>query len=126
MKQVLVLYITLVVLAAVYLLGVESVTSGSFSLNSGGRDLHFTFYDLTLFIVFVVSLALSVISYSAYNKKKSDRLFFVALAFFLFAIKATLKVIDNFVIGDYSYIGISIQSLELLILLSLFYAIFKK
>ena len=88
--------------------------------------MHFTFYDLTLFIVFAVSLALSVISYSAYNKKRSNRVFFVALAFFLFAIKAVLKIIDNFVIGNYSYMGISIQTLELLILLSLFYAIFKK
>ncbi|HLC76567.1 MAG TPA: hypothetical protein VJH04_00010 [archaeon] len=126
MKQIMVLYIALIVLAAVYLLGVESVTNGSFSLNSGGRDTQFTFYDLTLFVVFAVSLALAVISYSAYNKKQSNRLFFVALAFFLFMLKSVLKIVDNFVIGNYSYIGISIQTLELLILLSLFYAIFKK
>ena len=126
MKQILVLYTTLVVLAIVYLVGVESIFGGAFYVHGGGRDVHFTFYDLTLFIVLFVSLALSIISYKAYNKKRSNRLFFVALAFFLFAIKAALKIIDNFVIGDYSYIGISIQTLELLILLSLFYAIFKK
>ncbi len=126
MKQILALYTALIILAAVYLLGIESVTNGSFSLNRGGRDVHFTFYDFTLFVVLAVSIALSVISYSAYNKKSINRLFFVAFAFFLFAIKAALKIIDNFVIGNYSYMGILIQTLEVLILLSLFYAIFKK
>ena len=126
MKQMIVLYVALIVLAAVYLLGVEAVTNGSFSLNRGGRDVHFTFYDATLFLVFFVSVVLAVISYSAYSKKRSNRLFFVALAFFLFSLKSALKLIDNFIIGNYSYIGISIQTLELLILLSLFYAIFKK
>lgn len=126
MKQIFVLYVVLIVLSGVYLLGVEEVTDGSFYLHGGGRDTQFTFYDFTLFVVFAVALALAVISYSAYNKKRSNRLFFVALAFFLFTLKSALKIIDNFVIGNYSYIGISIQTLELLILLSLFYAIFKK
>ena len=126
MKQLLVLYIALMVLAAVYILGVETIGDGTFALQAGGRDTQFTFYDASLFVVFFVSFALTIISYMAYGKKRSDRLFFVALAFFLFAVKAALKLIDNFVIGDYSYIGITIQTLELLILLSLFYAIFKK
>ena len=126
MKQILVLYVALVLLAGLYLFGVESIAGGSFYFHGGGRDTHFTFYDATLFLVFFVSLALALISYSAYNKKRSNRLFFIALAFFLFTLKSALKLIDNFIIGNYSYIGISIQTLELLILLSLFYAIFKK
>ena len=126
MKQILILYVALIVIAALYLFGIENITGGSFYVNGGGRDTHFTFYDATLFVVFFVSLALAIISYSAYNKKRSNRLFFIALAFFLFTMKSALKIIDNFFIGNYSYIGISIQTLELLILLSLFYAIFKK
>ena len=120
------IYLLLVVLTAVYLVGVEGIFSGSFYIHGGGRDLHFTFYDVTLFLVFIFASALAIISFNAYNKKKNNRLFFVSFAFFLFALKAALKLIDNFVLGGYSYIGISIQTLEFLILLSLFYAIFKK
>lgn len=120
------LYVAIIILTTVYIFGIEAVTNGSFVFHGGGRDNNFTFYDATLFLVFFVSLALAVISYKAFHKRRSDRLFFVSFAFFLFTIKAALKLIDNFIIGNYSYIGISVQTLELLILLSLFYAIFKK
>jgi len=126
MDRVLVAYIVLVILAVFYLFGMENIAGGGHYLNSGGRDSVFSFYDITLVLVFIVAAALSIISYKAYSKKKNERLMFVAGAFFLFAIKAALKLIDNFILGNYSHIGISIQTLELLILLSLFYALFRK
>ncbi len=125
MKQPLLLYAVFVVLTLFYLFGVEAVTDG-FYFHGGGRDYVFSFYDVTLFLVLIFAAALTTISTMAYNKKKSERLFFVSFAFFLFALKASLKLVDNFLLGDYSYIGISIQTLEFLILLSLFYALFKK
>ncbi|HLD38930.1 MAG TPA: hypothetical protein VJB05_01295 [archaeon] len=126
MDRVLVVYIVLVILAAFYLFGIENIAGGGHYLHGGGRDFVFSFYDITLVLVFFVAAALSIISYKAYSRKKNERLMFVAGAFFLFAIKAALKLIDNFILGNYSHIGISIQTLELLILLSLFYALFRK
>lgn len=126
MKQPLLLYAVLMLLTAFYIFGIEVVTDGTFYVHGGGRDYVFSFYDITLFLVLIFAAALTVISTMAYNRKKSDRLFFVSFAFFLFTIKAALKLIDNFLLGNYSYIGISIQTLEFLILLSLFYALFKK
>lgn len=126
MDKVLVAYIVLAILSAFYLFGIEEIAGGGYYFQAGGRDFVFSFYDITLVLVFFVAAALSIISFKAYSKKKNERLMFVAGAFFLFAIKAALKLIDNFIIGNYSHIGISIQTLELLILLSLFYALFRK
>lgn len=123
-QQLLVLYVILVLLAAFYMVGVEHITGSHFDV--AGRNHVFSLYDIMLVLVFVVAAALSVISFIAYSRKRSSRLFFVAFAFFLFALKAALKLIDNFFLGDYSYIGVSIQTLEFVILLSLFYALFRK
>ena len=123
-QQLLVLYVILVLLTAFYLFGVENIASSHFDV--AGRNHVFSLYDIMLVLVFIFAAALSAISFIAYTRKKSNRLFFVAFAFFLFAIKTALKLIDNFFLGDYSYIGISIQTLEFLILLSLFYALFRK
>jgi hypothetical protein len=125
-KKLVALYLALIVLTSAYLFGIENITNGTYSIDKGGRDHQFTFYDITLFLISMFAAALTGISSMAYSKKKSPRLFFVSFAFFLFTIKAALKIIDNFLIGNYSYIGISIQTLEFLILLSLFYALFKK
>ena len=125
-QQLLVLYVILVLLTGFYLFGVENLAGGDFHLDMGGRNHVFSLYDVSLFLVFILASALSVISFMAYNRKKSNRLFFVSFAFFLFALKAALKLIDNFLLGGYSYMGISIQVLEFLILLSLFYALFRK
>ena len=125
-KKLVAVYVVLILLTGAYLFGIENITNGTFSMNKGGRDHQFTFYDITLFLVLIFAATLTIIASMAYNKKKSPRLFFVSFAFFLFTLKAALKIVDNFLIGHYAYIGISGQTLEFLILLSLFYAIFKK
>ncbi len=119
------IYLVIIILTGIYLFAVEGVTDG-FSLDKGGRDHKFSFFDVTLFLVFVLAAGLTIISTLAYSKKNSGRLLFVSFAFFLFTIMAVLRIIDNFVLGGYTYIGISISSLEFLILLSLFYALFRK
>lgn len=119
-------YAIIIIITGAYLLAVEGVADGSFSLDKGGRDHKFSFFDVTLFLVFVLAAGLTIISTMAYHKKNSGRLLFVSGAFFLFTIMAALRIIDNFVLGAYTYIGISISTLEFLILLSLFYALFRK
>ncbi len=125
-KHLVAVYIILILLTVGYLFMVENVAAGEFSLNKGGRDLKVSFYDFTVVLVFLVAAALTVIATKAFDKKNSDRLFFVASAFFLFALKSALLIVYNFVQGNYGYIGISMQTLELLILLLLFFALFRK
>lgn len=125
-RQVTAIYAALVLLTILFF-GVLDYTSGrTFTFQPGGRDTIFSFYDISLFIVFAVAIALTVVSTLAYLRKKNERLFFVSFAFFIFSVKSALKVIDNHFVGTYGYMGITIQTMELLVLLSLFLAIFKK
>lgn len=125
-KHLVALYLVLIILTGAYLLAVENVMGGNFSMDKGGRDHKFSFFDVTLFLVFILAAGLTAISSMAYNKKNSPRLFFISFAFFLFTLMAALRIIDNYLLGAYTYIGISISTLEFLILLSLFYALFRK
>jgi hypothetical protein len=119
-------YAIVVVFAALYLVLTEEIFSGSHNFVFGGRDIIFSFYDVTIILVFVVATTLCYISTKAFMKKNSERLLFVAVAFFAFSVKSGLKLIDNHVVGTYDFMGISIQTLELLILLSLFFALLRK
>ena len=85
-----------------------------------------TFDSVTRFIVFLLSAALFIISILAYRKTKSKRFLFVMLAFLFFAVKWGLKVADLFVSPGYFLADASENVFELIILASLFIAIFRK
>ena len=125
-RQMVAIYAVLILLTVLFFGFADYTSDRSFRLQVGGRDTIFSFYDVSLFVVLAASIALTVVSTMAYVRKKNERLFFVAFAFFMFSIKSVLKIADNHIVGVYGYMGISIQTLELLILLSLFFAIFKK
>ena len=78
--------------------------------------------------IFVLLLAFGifVVSVLAYRKVKSNKLLFVSIAFFLFSIKWLFQVFDIF-LSPGNFLGDSSQTIfELLILVFLFLAIFRK
>ncbi|MDO8428838.1 MAG: hypothetical protein Q7S92_06535 [Candidatus Diapherotrites archaeon] len=77
-------------------------------------------------IVFLISFALLGIAFLAWQKAKSSKFFFIALAFFFFAFKWALKVADAFLSPGYFFSDPAQNVLELLIFASLFLALFKK
>lgn len=81
---------------------------------------------VTRFVVFIIALALMIIALLAYKKKKSQRLMFIALAFLLFAVKWLLKVLDLYLSPGTFFTDPAENVFELLILTSLFIALFKK
>lgn len=84
-------------------------------------------YDFfTRVIVFVLTLVLMGISLMAYMKVKSQKLMFVSIAFGLFALKWLLKLLDLFISPGIFFADTSENVFELLILASLFYALFVK
>ena len=80
----------------------------------------------TKYLVFLFALGIFVISVMAYLKKKSRRMLFVAGAFFLFAAKWGLKIMDIYFSPGVFLPDTSENLFELGILLLLFAAIFKK
>ncbi len=81
---------------------------------------------VTRAIVLALSAALFVIAALAYRKSKSNKMMFVSIAFFLFALKWALKVAD-LVISPGEFFNRAAENVfELFILASLFIAIFKR
>ncbi|MFH1240678.1 MAG: hypothetical protein V1672_05735 [Candidatus Diapherotrites archaeon] len=78
------------------------------------------------FIVLFFALGLLVISVKAYLKKKSPRMLFLAAAFFLFAAKWGLKILDLYFSSGVFLPDPSENVFELAIFVMLFAAIFKK
>lgn len=81
---------------------------------------------LTRFLVLALSLAICFIAFKAYQRNKSERLKYVLLAFTLFAVKWTIKVVDIFVSPGNFFNDASENVFELLILGALFLALFRK
>lgn len=77
-------------------------------------------------IVFLLALGMFVLSVSAYKKTNSRKFLFISAAFFLFALKWLLKVLDVFVSPGAFFPDSSENVFELLIFASLFLAIFRK
>ncbi len=80
----------------------------------------------TRIIVFVLSVAIFAVSLLAFRRSKSGKFAFVTIAFFLFAVKWALKIADSFVSPGEFFHRAAENLCELLILASLFIAIFKK
>jgi hypothetical protein len=84
------------------------------------------FNQIIKFGVFFLSIGLMIIALRAYKKTKTQRFFFIALAFSLFAIKWGIKIADLFLSPGNFFNNSSESFVELLILASLFIAIFRK
>ena len=77
-------------------------------------------------IVFLLSLAILAVSLIAYKRTKNKKLAFVSLAFALFAVKWALKIIDLMVSPGEFFHRAAENLFELVILASLFMALFRK
>lgn len=84
----------------------------------GGKDNLITALDLLILVTTVASFALLGIALLAFKRKKDIRLFIIVLAFFFFALKEFLFLLDNFFPREAVFIGHAERGLEFLILLS--------
>lgn len=89
-------------------------------------DIVIPFDGLTRVIVLVITFALLVVAFKAFKRNPTPRLKWVGIAFFLFAVKWVLKVLDLFVSPGAFFAATSENVFELFILGSLFIALFSK
>jgi hypothetical protein len=74
----------------------------------------------------LLSIGILAVSVLAYRKTQSKRLLLVSAAFFFFALKWTLRVVDQIVSPGFFFSRASEAVVEVVILGLLFFAIFKK
>jgi len=77
-------------------------------------------------IVFLLSLAMFLLSVSSYRKTRSEKFLFISAAFFLFSFKWLLKIFDVVLSPGNFFSDSSENVFELLIFASLFLAVFRK
>ncbi len=117
MRNLVPIYAVLTLLFLGYIFVVEDITGSRFVFDNGGRDSKLSFYDFSIIGVAVFSGLLTVISTLSFNRRKSQKLFMVSMAFFIFTLKSISDAIFNHFIGGYYLIGVLTQGMELLVLL---------
>ena len=82
--------------------------------------------SITKYIVFLLAAAFCLVAFLGWHRTRTQRLLFVWIAFALFAAEWALKILDMHVSQGVFLPDSSENVFELLILASLFLAIFKK
>jgi len=80
----------------------------------------------TRIVVFLLSAAILGIALMAFRRSKTNKMLFVSLAFLFFAAKWAFKVLDLFISPGEFFNRVAENIFELLILASLFLALFRK
>ncbi len=81
---------------------------------------------IIIWLLFLVSLSVLVISSLALYKKKSQKLLFVTIAFVFFFLNSSLNLIDFYFSPGY-FMNFAVQGLfDFLVIVSLLIAIFRK
>ena len=91
-------------------------------LNAAAEQLS----EVTTWIVFLLSIALMAISCMAWQRKKTSRYLFIALAFFFFFAKWLLAVADLYLSPGFFFSWAGGTLVELVIFACLFIALFKR
>ena len=112
MKKILLLFVLLFVPVV--------FASGPWDFLRPLTEMAYSFDSITKFLVFVVSLVLCFIAFKAYFKSKSRRFLLISAAFFLFALKWFLKIVDLFVSPGW-FLGDASENVFELVILGLFF-----
>jgi hypothetical protein len=81
---------------------------------------------IIIWLLFLVSLSILIISALAFNKKRSQQLFFVTIAFIFLFLKSSLNLVDFYFSPGY-FMNFAVQGIfDFVVMLSLLLAIFRK
>ena len=118
--------IAIIIIGAVALSAFEEFR---YSFLDNTRALYQTlesFDFMTKFIVFIFSAAIFLVSYLAFMRTESNKFLLVTIAFFIFALKLAIQLVDVFYSPGQFFTAPMENIFDLLMLVFLFFAIFKK
>ena len=111
-------YVIIILLAVVYFGFLQQFGYKGLVFQIEGRDKVLNPLDILIIVTTIASLFLLVISLMAYRRNHDLRILVVSLAFFFFAVKELLFMMENFFPGEFVYIDNAERTLEFLILRS--------
>lgn len=113
-----VVYVIVVLGALVYFGLLQQFGYKGLVFTAEGKDRVLNPLDILIIIITAAALTLFAISIMAYQRTRDLRILVVSMAFFFFAVKEFLFVMENFFPKEFIYIDNAERTLELLILLS--------
>lgn len=122
----LLIYAVVIAVFFVYFVLLQNFGEKGLHFSLGGKDNVFNVFDVLILILLPVATALFVISFMAFMRKRDKRLFIISLAFFFFLAKQVLNLFQNFFPAEFIFIGNAESALELLILISFVFLLYKK
>lgn len=124
--SLLLIYAIVIASFLVYFVLLQQFGAKGLQFSMGGRDSVFNIFDLLTLILLPIATALFVISFMAFMRKNDKRLFITSIAFFFFLAKQVLDVFQNFFPSEFIFVGNAESALELLILISFVFLLYKK
>lgn len=124
--MIILIYLVIIVASIVYFIMLQSFGSAGLEFSIEGRDTTFNIFDILVLIALPVAIVLFIISIIAFRRKKSLRIFLISTAFFFFLVNEVLVMIHNFFPHEFIFIENAERALDLLVLLSFIFLMYKK
>ena len=90
------IYAAIIVGSLIYFVALQQFGSGGLEFWVPGRDNAFTLFDVLIIVTLPIAVVLLIISALAFFRKPQLRLFLISVAFFFFAVKEALFLLENF------------------------------
>ncbi|MBI4170826.1 MAG: hypothetical protein HY514_03965 [Candidatus Aenigmarchaeota archaeon] len=116
--MIIAVYLIVIVFSGIYLFAWQGFGSKGLVFSIAGRDQVLNAFDIILLAATIAAFFLVAISLLAFKKRKDNRIFILAIAFFFFALSEILQLFENFFPAEYIFTSNAGKVLDLLILLS--------
>lgn len=123
---ILIIYAIIIIGSIIYFVYMQSFGTQGLQFYIGGHDKVFNVFDMLIVIVIPVAIVLFIISLIAFRRRKDLKMFIISVAFFFFLVKEILFLFQNFFPQEFIFIGNAERALELLILISFMFLLYRK
>ena len=111
-------YLVVLLFFGVYVFLWQGFGSHGLVFSIGGKNQVIDVFDGILLLGALVSFFLVFISLLAFQRRKDNRIFILAVAFFFFALGEVLQIFDNFFPQENLFIVNAGKAIDLIVLLS--------
>lgn len=125
-KIILLGYVLVIIGAFIYFAVLQGFGYRGLEFTISGKDRVLAPLDILILLSTIASLILLAISIVAFERKKDNRFFVLAFAFFFFTLRQVLFLLDNFFPEENIYIFHAVHALDILILLSFMFLMYRR
>jgi len=122
----LLIYAIVIVGSIIYFVYMQQFGTQGLEFRIEGSDNIFTIFDVLILILLPIAFVLLVISTLAFFRKPNMKMFIVSVAFFFFAVKEAIVLLENVFPKEFIFIENAERAIDFLILLSFIFLLYRK